>query len=78
MKQAESICGTKPGEIFCRGVPAAETAWAFLTRTPRPTEFPFSVREVDWSRVEDQPLLRDDKGSLFFNLSFSATPPLQD
>lgn len=57
---------------------AAETAWAFLTRTPRPTEFPFSVREVDWSRVEDQPLLRDDKGSLFFNLSFSATPPLQD
>lgn len=69
------VTGTYSGQVI--GEFAEETGWAFLTDGPFSPRMPTCCRQVDWNKVRDKPLLRDECGSLLPYIEFNYVPPCQ-
>ncbi len=69
------IAGSYSGQVL--GEFAEETGWAFLSDRPFVPHMPTCCRLVDWSRISDRALLRDDCGSLLPCIEFNYVPPCQ-
>lgn len=69
------VTGSYSGQVI--GEFAEETGWAFLTDGPFSPRMPTCCRQVDWNKVRDKPLLRDECGSLLPYIEFNYVPPCQ-
>ena len=63
------VAGPVYSELVCA------TYWVLMTEKPMEPRLPDCCHIVDFSGVEDRPLLTDDCGSLVFNIRFNYFPP---